>query len=477
VSTSSGYFKIAETAINPDGYFAVLRIFVYGTSNATIRHSLLVKISGYGTALPVCEIINSCLTGTSSGTGIRYIRINYPKTSGNGYKAQIDINFYDTESRAYEIQMLDCKNMTLLSAIAASDYNSTYQNVALSASLAYSRLYAESFQGTFNGNASSSVWTTATVSGGTAGESLAVNNIVGEASSNDKLYKLSGSPTLRLNAKIGSSYGTYAADAAANMNVCGNQFIQTGLTGTRNAGKDLFARGTISGATFVCDGTITTELAGGYSYKRIGFLLTASTVIFDGNNAVYTLDASGKLTMIDGVTVYAADSALLEGHAASYFQVAGTIPAESRDITMTETTQLEVVWADAMNDVQTTITFDVEPNYLTTGDYFYIDNEVMKLGTQVSGTSYNVSRSQCGTSPATHASRRPTILTISYTYAASTDKLRLVSGSIPAGNKSKQLTLESAFTTVIGKSSNVTYTAGATTFIVSDNSEYHIFGY
>jgi len=502
VSTASGYYKIAETAINPGNYYALLRVTVYGTSDATIQHELLIRINGYGISAPSYDILSSCLTQTAAGSGIRYVRVTFPKAAGNGYKAQIEINFYDATSRTYEIQMLDCKNMTLLSAIATSDYNSTYQNILLSATLQSYDNYGSSFSGTFSGNASSANWTTATVAGGTAGQSLAPNDIVGEASSNDKLYKLSGSPTLHLNAKIGSSYGTYAADAAANMNVCGNQAIQANLVGTRTAGKDLFARGTISEATFMCDGTITTELAGGYSYKRIGFLLTESTVIFDGNNAVYTLDASGKLTMIDGVAVYAADSAALEGHVASYFQVADadlaaiaalsttgllerlgdgsyqttTVAASSREVTVSETLTADTYCAtQAIGD--TTITFQSESARLGPGNYFLVESEIQLLGTLVSGLTYNVTRERFGTTKVGHAAgSRLYLYTESETWAANTtDKLRLIAGALGT-NKRRTITLESGFTSVIAKSTNVSSVSG-TTVTLSDSAEYWILGY
>jgi len=62
VSTASGYYKIAETAADPANFYAVLRITVYGTSNATIRHELFVRINGYGITVPSYDIMSSCLT-------------------------------------------------------------------------------------------------------------------------------------------------------------------------------------------------------------------------------------------------------------------------------------------------------------------------------------------------------------------------------------------------------------------------------
>lgn len=80
--------------------------------------------------------------------------------------------------------------------------------------------------------------------------------------------------------------------------------LQTGTSGTKVAGKDLYIRGTISGQNLVTDGYLTTELGAGYSYIRLGSLITATTIYLDGNNRLLTIGSNSNISALRWIKIW-----------------------------------------------------------------------------------------------------------------------------------------------------------------------------
>ena len=105
-------------------------------------------------------------------------------------------------------------------------------------------------------------------------------------------------PVVKLPPLSGS---TYALNAAVTLSfLFGSRTLQIGTTGTKIAGRDLYIRGQLSGQVLITDGTITTELGAGYSYIRLGALITATSLYLDGNNRLITIGVDTLLEKFDG---------------------------------------------------------------------------------------------------------------------------------------------------------------------------------
>lgn len=152
-----------------------------------------------------------------------------------------------------------------------------------------------------------------------------------------------------------------------------------------------------------------------------------------------------------------------------------TVPAKARGTTVTETLT-SLPKTTGLNSSQTNVTFE-SSHGLSNGDRFYIDSEIMTVTSVTTPDTCDISRASLGTAAAAHASAANVYkYTATTAYADSGRIIRLESGALGT-KKTRQITIETAFTTVIAKSSNVTYTAGGTTVTLSDNAEYWILGY
>lgn len=302
--SSASYFKFAETTIDPRGYMGHFRITVDSTTTA-IGQILDVWVMSSGENVPLVWAMSNTKSTTAATTGVYNIRCIYPKTLDNGYNAQFELAANNTTARTIKIELISSSNVTLLSDLVASAPNATYQTTGSAVVVGIDGLVVG---GTIYGNVSGSA--------GSAGQAPLINNpfttYTAEIAlvANDliilgadlKWYKASNSGvTIPIGTVIASCGTTYALNATvATSYLIGSRTLQTGTSGTKNIGKDLYIRGTISGQNLVTDGYLTTELEAGYSYIRLGALITATSLYLDGNNRLITLDNSSLLSKLDG---------------------------------------------------------------------------------------------------------------------------------------------------------------------------------
>ena len=365
-TVSANYFTFAESLINTLNYSATFRITVTSGTVTTIRHELIVRIVGNGTATPEIVVESSILSASAANSGIRYIRVAYPKTLNNGYKVLIDLYTYDTSSRDIVVELLESNNINLSSSISASAYNSTYQSSLLSASLYYAgTIVSGTIYGTASG-ASSATWSYYFYNDSyVAGEALVANDILFLQTDN-KWYKANvAGRTIPFGTIIGRCYTTYALGATVGCYTTGRWTLPTGITST--IGKELYIRGTITGGIFTNDGTITDSLIAGYSYIRLGSIVyNTSTIMYDGNNRVYTVSAKG-ITAIDGINF---DANTLDGKDSSDFANA------THDHVKADIIDMPTKLSDFENDIGAgggiKITTSIsEPTETVSGEFWY----------------------------------------------------------------------------------------------------------
>jgi hypothetical protein len=303
--SSASYFKFAETPINPRGYMGHFRITVDSTTTA-IGQILDVWVMSSGENVPLVWAMSNTKSTTAATTGVYNVRCIYPKTLDNGYNAQFELAANNTTARTIKIELISSSNVTLLSDLVASAPNATYQNTGSAVIVGYDgfvvggTIYG-TVSGSVSGSATSTNLLTSPYTTYTAGIALISNDIIA-LGADLKWYKVSNAGvTIPLGTLFAACGSTYALNATvATSYVYGNRTLQTGTAGTKNVSKDLYVRGTIAGQNLVTDGTLTTELEAGYSYIRIGALITATTIFFDGNNRLLTIDADGLISKLDG---------------------------------------------------------------------------------------------------------------------------------------------------------------------------------
>lgn len=300
--TSAAYFKFAETPVNVSEYFAHFRITV-SSPTTTIGQTLELWVNSSGENAPLFWIISNQKSTAAAITGLYYLKAIYPKTLNNGYNAQFELYAYNTTQRDIEIELISSRNVNLTSSLLAESYNSTYQSASVAA-ISYDGVITNS-TGYFSISGSAgSAGSTALLSGSgsyNAGEALIANDLI-FLGSDLKWYKVtSASKTIPLGTIISSCGTTYAINATVSTNYLqGFRTLPTGTSGVKNTAKDLYIRGTLSGTSLITDGYLTTEFEAGYSYIRIGSLITATLLSMDGNNRVISIGSNGQISALDG---------------------------------------------------------------------------------------------------------------------------------------------------------------------------------
>lgn len=297
-TTAAGYYKFAQTQINPTNYSATFKITVTSTANASIGHILYVKVAGYGNSYPTFEVTTKTLSTSGPLTGLYYLRGVFPRAINNGYNASIELYVYDATKRDIKIELIEAENVSLLDAIATSTYNSTYQTITTPTVCYNGHTSNGTYYGSLSGNASSANYLYN--ANYIAGEALAANDII-FLQNDDKWYKATvAGRNIPLGTIIGRCVSSYSVGSYVGVYTVGYFALPTSLTGTRTEYKDLLIEGALSGNNLVTTGVVTSEPTAGHSYMRIGSMITSNCYLqYDGNNRVYTVGSNGNLIALD----------------------------------------------------------------------------------------------------------------------------------------------------------------------------------
>ena len=299
--TASNYFTFAQTEINPGSYYAKFRIVVTSTADATIEHELIIEVLGNKNYTPTITGVSRINTTTAAQTGLYYLRVAFPKTANNGYRALIDFWTYNATKRDIYIELIETNGVSLTGSIAASLYNSSYQNVTTPAvlyngivgnSTHYVNISGSSGTATLGYNLYNGSFVTS--------EAVVANDLVFLNISTNKWEKVINGKSIPLGTLVGRVYSTYAANATCGVILQGLHPVPTGVTGLAN-GKDVYLKGSISSGNFVADGTLVTTITAGFAYMRLGSVINGQ-INYDQNNRVYTISGSGELVAIDNLS-------------------------------------------------------------------------------------------------------------------------------------------------------------------------------
>lgn len=296
--TTSNYFTFAQTEINPGSYYAKFRIVVTSTADATIEHELIVEVLGNKNYTPTITGVSRINTTSSAQTGLYYLRVAFPKTLNNGYRALIEFWTFNTTKRDIYIELIESNGVSLTGSISASLYNSSYQNVTTPAvlyngiignSTHYVSISGSSGTTTLGYNLYNSSFVTS--------ESVVANDLVFLNISTNEWEKVINGKSIPLGTLIGRVYSTYAANDACGVILQGLHPVPTGVSGLTN-GKDVYLKGSITSGNFIADGTLVTTITSGFAYMRLGSVINGQ-INYDQNNLVYTISGSGELVAID----------------------------------------------------------------------------------------------------------------------------------------------------------------------------------
>jgi|GEM_PF-5334839 len=298
--SSSNFFSFAQTEINPSNYFAKFKIVVTSTVDSTIEHELFLEIMGNKNYSPIVTGWSRTNTTSASQTGIYYIRIAYPKTLNNGYRALFDLWTYNSTKRDIYVELIESSGVLLTGSIATSLYNSSYQNITQPAVLyngviGNSTLYISASSAgvsTLSYNLYNATFLTA--------DSVVANDLVFLNTSTNKWEKVVNGKNIPLGTMLARVHSSYAANTTCGVILQGLWPAPAGVSGLVN-GKDVFLKGSIISGNFVADGTLTTIFEPGLAYMRLGSVINGQ-INYDQNNRVYTISASGELVAIDNLS-------------------------------------------------------------------------------------------------------------------------------------------------------------------------------
>lgn len=296
--TASNYFTFAQTEINPGSYYAKFRIVVTSTADATIEHELIIEVLGNKNYNPTVTGVSRINTTSAAQTGIYYIRVAYPKTLNNGYRALIELHTYNTTKRDITIEIIESSNVSLTGTLSASLYNSSFQNVTTPAVL-YNGIVGNSTHYVNISGSSSTATLGYNLYNGSfvTSEAVVANDLVFLNISTNKWEKVINGKSIPLGTLVGRVFSTYAANATCGVILQGLHPVPTGVSGLTN-GKDVYLKGSISSGNFLADGTLVTTITSGFAYMRLGSVINGQ-INYDQNNRVYTISGSGELVAID----------------------------------------------------------------------------------------------------------------------------------------------------------------------------------
>lgn len=139
-----------------------------------------------------------------------------------------------------------------------------------------------------------------------AGEDLTIYDVVLLDSVVGKWFK---STTARTYSKgvsmVGIANGTVTSGNAVTVKSIGNtRTVGVATVGNLDSGSVVYVRGIMLNEVFTTDGTITSGMIAGYSFLRIGTLITTNSIMFERTAPeIYTVNADGNISAVNGVTL------------------------------------------------------------------------------------------------------------------------------------------------------------------------------
>ena len=293
----------------------LMRITVTGT-NIYSRSDVVIKFQPGVDISPHAYAFHHTTSNAAATTGIRNLRLCRPKTLNNGYDWLLDVDQYNTTSRHYKVEVFaTTENITWVTALTATTYNSTYQNnVNMTLYTTRGLCTAPNMPITIGGNATAAAYVNGYQNkyiGNTpirAGEALVTYDIV--FNHNGFAYKI-GNKSVSIDPEYGiCSIGT---SYAVNGNI-GYAYLRTvssftftaptghGLTYEDFAqGDKVYLRCTMQDGKIYSDAHLAKEMSPGYTWYLLGAYVATNGLTMNTEGSMFiTLDDAGCISYING---------------------------------------------------------------------------------------------------------------------------------------------------------------------------------
>lgn len=253
-------------------------------------------------------------------TGVRYIRTCYPKALNNGYPYILSFQAYNATSRHIKIEVFkDSPNVTWMTSLTNSTYNSTYHNTNDITWYSSVGFIGNVFAGLAVSSASTASYITSRLTKTIGANPIVAGEAIGAASTlfyvsktDHKGYKtatttnpidpaygiISFGNTVAINATISYAY-SYTKAGSFNL-------ANTGVTAPTGLalGVPVYMRCHMNSGNIYCDNVLSTTMDAGYTWYLVGYGTSASAISVNTEDSHFmTLDADGKLTHVDGVEI------------------------------------------------------------------------------------------------------------------------------------------------------------------------------
>ena len=293
--------------VNDTIYF---RITVTGTSiNQVVDCSL--QYNGKINTVPAFISFNRPGTTDGNYTGVRYIRLVYPKALNSGYNYAVEvINNVNSNARHYKIEVYKTNSKVSWVQGTAVTYNSTYHSATqltlhadagLMISYAYGTIRQSNYATQVNGRVDKYI--NATIQ--TAGAALLAASFVYQ--NGNKVYP-SSDKTKAIEIGFGLQWNNTAYNSGNGLSW--EQIWQKAAIGNlTNVPHATIARGdplyfrctTDSSGNIYSDNYVDKSMSAGYTWYYIGVASSSTAFALDTSQSIFmTLDANGKLTHVNG---------------------------------------------------------------------------------------------------------------------------------------------------------------------------------
>lgn len=320
-TSSTAYYKIMSYANNSSNLAdikgsALFRVTVTGT-NINQVFEVAISMKNAVNTNPYIMIRNYPGTTSASTTGIRYLRIFYPKAINNGGDWDIEFQTYNATARHFKVEVFRADpKFTFYETLTGSTLDTNTQNGGSTQIYTTDGVW---FIGSNINGTISSATTAGSINSylpkfvsGTlykAGQAILAQQMV--FLSTDNLFY----PSTNTAKPIDPNVGIQLCSTATNANgtpastAIRQKYNNGSLTNIPHAtmvnGDRCYFRCTMdANGNILSDNYVDTQMTAGYTWYYIGTATSATAINHDTTQSMfYTLDANGKLTHINGLEI------------------------------------------------------------------------------------------------------------------------------------------------------------------------------
>lgn len=324
-NTASGYAKIfsrdnsSVTNIWDVRDEVAFRITVSGTGIDAV-YDVYVKFKGVLVAQPDVWVYAKTRDTSASKTGLRYLRTMYPLTLNSGKPWYVEYSPYNATARHIKVEVFrTTPAITWYQTREASVYDAYYWTNATvtlydrRGLITNGTIYGTASASSYGGYISTYLPMFMSSTMPKAGTGGIIKDALGFLSTDGVVYntKATNKP-INPHVGIGVVMANYSAGSALDYRYFRQKMAWSGISGdgvmtwdTFALGDPIYLRCTMDASgNILSTNHLSTVMSPGYTWVLIGIGQSASAINIDTcGKHFYTLDASGKLTHIDGLEI------------------------------------------------------------------------------------------------------------------------------------------------------------------------------